>query len=258
MGPVNRHAFAMMFVLGAVVVILTASAIIARSQATDSIAAKSYADMLDAMTIAESAHDPILAWLDLESREVTIDPGSSAPIVPVLNDEILIDGKRAHITVTAWDQFGMLTKGEQALEYEGVSGLDQLVRPVSVFPSDLHPDRLGAQIATHNPIPGQQTRGNDAPSVNLNTATAARLEQLFTEYKISGLDTVLAARADREPVRSNSIRIDRELPYRFVSSSRSWGIRTDVRFGLAAVSLWSVYVQRGGAWMLEQRIVIPD
>ena len=254
----NRHAFAMLFVLGSLVVILSLTTIIARSRATDSIAARSSADMLDAMTIAESAHDPILAWLDLESGSVSIDPESTVPMVPVLGDSIRIDGKRARITVTAWDQFGMLSKGEQSHDYQNITGLDELAAPVSVFPSDVHPDRPGARIATHNPIPGQQTRGNAAPSVNLNTTPAARLEQLFQEYHIAGLDAVLASRADREQARGASIRIDGQAHHRFVSSSQSWGIRTDVRFGLASVSLWSVYVQRGGVWMLEQRVVIPD
>ena len=113
----------------------------------------------------------------------------------------------------------------------------------------------GAQT---DPILGQQTRGNGMPSVNLNTTPAPKLKQLFLQYNISGLDKVLSSRAKSESARGSSIRVDGQTTLRFVSSSQSWSIRTDVQFGLASLSLWSVYVQRGGNWMLEQRIVIPD
>jgi hypothetical protein len=248
----------MLMVLGTTVILLTTAAIIASARATDSIAARSNADLLDAITIAEATDDPILLWLDLEAEECVIHPDQPDPMVLVLADTVVIEGRQARISVAAWDQFAMSPKSEQIDEYRSISGLDELDAPGSVFPSPLHPDRLGAKIATHNPIPGQQTRGNAAPSINLNTTPASRLRQLFSRYNISGLEEVLASRLGGEPARGSTIRINNATPYQLVSSSRCWSIRTDVRFGLASLSLWSVYVQRGGAWMLEQRIVIPD
>tara|TARA_E500000318_G_scaffold8683_5_gene8113 strand:- start:5028 stop:5795 length:768 start_codon:yes stop_codon:yes gene_type:complete len=253
-----RSGFAMLLTLGALVIVVMATSIISRERATDSFEARIHADFLDAMITAESAHDPILAWLETESKDVTVHPNSISPMIRVLNDTFQIDKKRVRITINAWDQFAMIPNGEQIREYEAISGLDQINSPVSVFPSSLHPENLGANIATHNPILGQQTRGNGMPSVNLNTTPAPKLKQLFLQYNISGLDKVLSSRAKSESARGSSIRVDGQTTLRFVSSSQSWSIRTDVQFGLASLSLWSVYVQRGGNWMLEQRIVIPD
>jgi len=253
-----RSGFAMLLTLGALVAVITATSIIARERATDSIAARIHADFLDAMTTAESAHDPILAWLETESKDVTIHPYSMSPMISVLDDSFQIDKKQVQIIIHAWDQFAMIPKGEQVHEYQAISGLDQIRGPISVFPSSYHTENMGANIATHNPILGQQTRGKAMPSVNLNTTPVPRLKQLFLQFNISGLDKVLSARAKSESATGSLIRVNGQAPYRFVSSSQSWAFRTDVQFGLASLSLWSVYVQRGGNWMLEQRIVIPD
>ncbi len=248
----------MLLVLGALVVLLATTAMIARSRATDSIAARLHADFLDAISTAESTHEPVLAWLESESRNVIIHPDSLSPMFSVMNDTFQVGEKQVLITVTAWDQFAMPPIGEQIDIDQPVSGLDEIRKPFSVYPSLLKHDRLGASIATHNPVPGQQTRGNTLPSVNLNTTPILRLNQLFSRFNVSGLDSVLSARASNEHAHATSLRFNSDTPYRFVSSSQSWSIRTDVKFGLASLSLWSVYIQRGDVWMLEQRIVIPN
>jgi hypothetical protein len=254
----RRRAFAMLIVLGVLVVLLSVSASIARARSTRSLAAATHADWVDALTIANSTDDAIRSWLARESSAVVLDPKAGAPFVRVLDHNFIVAGKPIEIRVLAWDQCGMPSTSEIDDLPQDITGLDQISTSGSVYPDDTHPDRLGSRMATHNPIPGSDRRTDSAIMVNVNTASEQRLEDVFRTLGTPLSDQILNARRAGERADTNSIRASRSDRYHLIATSRVWSFRTDVTVDRVRVSLWSVYVKRGGTWALEQRIAIPD
>ncbi len=254
----RRRAFAMLIVLGVLVVLLSVSASIARVRSTRALSAATHEDWIDALTIANSTDDAIRSWLAQESSAVVLDPIASSPLVPVLNHNFILAGKPIEIRVLAWDQCGMQSASEHKDLPQVITGLDQIKASGSVYPDDSHPDRIGSRMATHNPIPGSDLRGDSAIMVNVNTTSEQRLKNVFRALGTPLPDQLLNARLAGEHADTNSIRASQSDRYHLVASSRVWSFRTNVTVKRVRVSLWSVYVKRGGTWALEQRIAIPD
>lgn len=254
----RRRAFAMLIVLGVLVVLLSVSASIARARSTRALASVTSVSWLDALTVAQSTEDAIQTWLVRESASIVLDPDSTSPLIHVLDHAIMIEGNAVEIRVLAWDQCAMPGASEHDDLPSDLTGLDELTAPTSIYPDDTHPDRLGARLGTHNPIQSSSRRSNSALLVNVNTTSEERLQEVFRDLGVAIPAQILTARRSGERVNLNSIRVNRSDRYHLIASSRIWSVRTDVTVDRVRVSLWSVYVKRGGTWGLEQRIAIPD
>lgn len=266
----NRRGVAMVMVLGATVVLLTAAAGIARSRADRAIRERSGSALTMGLAVADASEAPILAWLKQESRDAVVHPAERAPWLPVMDSELRVGDVPVRVTITAWDQHGMVPAEPEvagAILSQGSThagwldtdfgGLDQAARDARVFPSRAHPDRLGGVLATHSSAAGSR-RGNVAGmySLNLNTAPAWLLASAIPDPELVG--RILAARESGEPADVARLGSGVSGNARLIGSSPAWAFRTDVEVPFARVSTWTVFVRDGGAWRREQRLVITD
>jgi hypothetical protein len=282
----NRRGVAMLLVLAASVVLLSTAAIIARVRATQSLTQRTEQTLIEAWAVCEGAEPAVLAWLEQESREVVIDPDLPAPMVRLLDESFWLRGKQVRITLTAWDQHGMLprTTVAQSTALRSLAdrlGLDRVdltetespgidLMPAGSFPRADYPTAPGGMISTHNPPPGaERRRDGSIASINVNTTPEPLLRALFEDLDRGDIDQVLGRRrsGERAEIHSSSTATGGGDPVRLVGSSGCWSVRTDVRItgpgndgggGGASASIWSVYSLRGGAWIREQRLVIPE
>jgi len=192
----------MLIVLSLLVVVVTAIGGLARAAAmrhretkadTSAIAA---IFLLDAI---ESPEGPVVHWLEEDSQQAVLSPDVTEPRVPVLDDIWFVDGETYRVTVTAWDQCGMVPlqlarKGsplrlvlpehvrrlidDAEVEQTTKPGLDQFVgvaretgRETVVFPSAVH-GREGAQQFS---LSGESVIAGHAD----DTSTALRLPALI-------------------------------------------------------------------------------
>lgn len=274
--PTARPGVAMLIVLAATVLLLSAASVIARSHATTALTARTDERLRLAWAACESAETPVLAWLEQESRR-TVLPPDAPPMVRVLDDRFTLAGLPAHVRVTAWDQTGMapavdaaampsftplLTRPQRrAARWVGVEapGLDLADNSVAVFPSPDQPDALGARIATHNPPPASgRQRGGPSPAINIHTAPEPLLRAAYEHLGVPGLDAVLRARRAGERLEGQTGRAADPGGLRLIGSSTAWGVRTDATVGGLRASVWSVYTLRAGTWVREQRLVIAE
>jgi hypothetical protein len=272
----SRRGVAMLIVLAAAVLLLSAASVISRSRATATLSARTDERLHLAWTACEAAEAPILAWLQHESRRTFLPP-DSPPMVRILDDPLTLAGLPARITVVAWDQTGMvpavdtagmpafaplLTRNERrAARWIGAEspGLDLANASIPIFPTQDLPTALGARIATHNPPPGPvRHRGGQSPVINIHTAPEPLLRAAYEHLGLPGVETVLQARRAGERVEAQSIRASDAAGLRLVGVSTAWGVRTDVTVDGLRASVWSVYTLRAGTWVREQRLAIAE
>lgn len=274
----RRRGVAMLLVLGAAVLLLAAASVIARTRATRSLADGANSALTMAWAACDGAEPAVVEWLRRESRDVLLDPRTPAPNLTILHESFTTEGDRVTITITVWDQCGMvptidvdgLPSLREFVDRQGFSdrtdlltaapGLD-LVRD-DAFPSIDRAVALGGLCGTHNPAPGSdRRRGGSIPVLNVNTAPEAILRAVFADLQLDGVDRVLSARAAGEQAVVSGLQTGRTVSVHLAGSSTCWGVRTDVTVSgtgrRASASLWSVYTLRGGTWSREQRLVIP-
>ncbi len=272
----SRRGVAMLVVLAAAVLLLSAASVIARSRATSALSARTDERLHLAWAAAEAAETPILVWLQHQSRRTVLSP-DSPPMVRILDDPIIISGLPARVTVVAWDQTGMLpatdtavlpafapllTRTERrAARWIGVEspGLDLADASIAIFPTPDSPTALGARIATHNPPPGPvRQRGGQSPSINIHTAPEPLLRAAYEHLGLPGVETVLQARRAGDRVEPQSVRASDAAGLGLVGVSTAWGVRTDITVDGLRASVWSVYTLRAGTWVREQRLAITE
>ncbi|MEM9373747.1 MAG: hypothetical protein AAGA55_08900 [Planctomycetota bacterium] len=271
----NRRGAAMILVLGASVVLLTAAAVVARSRVTEEMHSNSGRALTLALNIAEAADDPILAWLRHESGDVVLPANNPAPSTSIMRSNLQIADCSVSVTVTAWDQHGMVPRDSTLADSlsspipnpevsvswldEDDPGLDLGRANAGVFPSLTQPGRPGGLIATHNPPPGvRKGRSARIASINVHTAPIWLLDSLLSDTRGDELSRILAARRSGERADLSGIRSGAGEHIRLIGTSPAWSFRTDVRTKHASVSVWSVYTRRGGVWVREQRLVIAE
>lgn len=273
----TRRAVAMIMVLAAVIVLLPAAAMIARTRATAALASSTQEQLLTAWSLCDAAEAAITAWLEDESRWVILSPQARTPMLSVLDDSITIGGRHARILVTAWDQGGMVPNTDltawpslrrlvtdeertcAAWIGEAHPGLDLTLGDIPIYPAPTILNALGARIATHNPAPGHsRRRGGNIPFINLNTAPEPLLRAVYHDMSLQGVDVVLQQRRDGKPAGTSTQPVNGEHSFRLAGSSTAWGFRTDVTLDRLRVSVWSVFTLRGGTWVREQRLVIAE
>lgn len=207
----SRRGVALLLVLAALVVTVTALAAFARLAGASAVATNVNQQAQLADDLARAAEATIVDWLETESAEVVLPPDALTPMVPVLEDEWEMMPRDsvtqasgpwpARIRITAWDQEGMapltmlmgaspirlgvpedVRRAVDELELQGAPGLDAFEAP---FPSRPAPEAsnssgnerpaLGALVATHNPLPDDLGSGRrtrrNAPA-RLNVSTA--------------------------------------------------------------------------------------
>ena len=105
--PIRRGA-ALLIVLAALILTVTASVSLARLASTLKMQRKLDRAAILADDLLRATEAPILTWLESESAQVVLPPEVETPQIGVLHDA-WSDGKRAYeLDITAWDQCGMV------------------------------------------------------------------------------------------------------------------------------------------------------
>ncbi len=282
----SRPGVALLLVLAALVVTVTALATFARLAATSAVASSTDQRAQLADDLARAAEAAIVDWLASESGAVVLPPDAPTPMVAVLDDEWETSDTRVRVRITGWDQEGMAPlaamKGASPIrlglpEYmrqaiddinpEGVPGLDALEAPFP-RPEDEQP-ALGATIATHNPLPDELTisrrtrRATPSPArLNVSTAPVELIEAAVRAEHRGGLEHVIQSRARGEqPNMSDAPRMGSEAELLLVNSSQTWSFRVDVTIGNVDRSWWTVWTRSGtgrDGWKVVQRLVVDE
>ncbi len=106
--PIIRRGAALLIVLAALILTVTASVSLARLASTLKMQRKLDRATILADDILRATETPILTWLESESAQVILPPEVEAPRIGVVHDT-WSDGKLAYeLTITAWDQYGMV------------------------------------------------------------------------------------------------------------------------------------------------------
>jgi hypothetical protein len=282
-----RRGAALLIVLATLILTMTAMTILA--QASASIYSGRTIDRCgriadDLLTAADA---PIQAWLRDESSKVSLPTDAQTPSMAVLHDVWMIDGVEQALTITAYDQLGMVpveavrsgTPLRLTLSTEVIRAVDSLKdlspssksplgldlfarsddsRTVPVFPHmATGADRaaaIGELIATHNSAP---------PRLNVNTAPMALVEAAMRLAGRGGTEQVMAARKAGKfaTVGSASSPVSAEAKFvpQIVSSSTCWSFRIDVRVGPLWRSWWATYEPgESGKWKCVQRLAITE
>lgn len=223
-------------------------------------------------------------WLADTSGSIVLPPESRSPRMPMASHELSLAGKTVRITLTAFDQHGMvplegsppalrstlpaniqsiqarLTAGSTSKPY----GLDQIEVMIDadsqrgVFPAqdpDALPDSalaVGEMLATHG--------GSTRPTINPNTAPIPLVAAALKEAGLSGIEHVIEARSDGRTVPLGRLVVlgddGGERSIELVSSSRCWAVRTDLTIGSLQQSWWTIWEGAGSRWMPVHRLRI--
>jgi hypothetical protein len=275
-----RRGIALLFVLATLVLAVTAAAGLARVATAARLHAESVRRGAAADALLDAAEAPILDWLHRHSGRMVLAPDANSPRVAILDDAIEFGGQQCRITITAFDQCGMVPR------LWGVSGggamlpadiLDALERAGEAFTSRPGPDLLagdrptfpgahegarlaiGELLATHNP-----SRPGRPPSVNINTAPMPLLEAVYAARGLGGLEAVLEARAAGRIASPGALRTphddpstDDEVPLP-VAMSGVWAFRIDCLADGLRRSWWCIYADTGSNWERVQRLAIDE
>jgi len=268
----TSRGVAMLITLMTMAVLIAGVAIIARVRTTNHLLSMRATDSVRVQDLFRVADDPILAWLSERSGQAVVDPAMDAPMIPVLDDRVVLSEQPVRMRITAWDQFGMiplnahdlgLDFGTEDVAWNGTKypGLDLDKGPQSAFPTHESPASLGGQIATHNPWPSRSgtTRSRSGAIININTASLELIETLFQKFNLGDPSSIIENRSRGEfSLFTLSGQDARQKSIRFVSISRVWSFRVDVWAGTIRRSCWCTYANQGGHWRLVQRIIIKN
>jgi len=274
---------ALLLVLGAIVIVSTASIGVMRVVLEARTKRAFDHDARTAAEVLRASEAPILEWLVSASNDVVLETSADIPEVKVLRDRFYVGDREVDLEITAFDAFGMapvdvmrrggplkdLLPSAVVLEAERVAAslssaraLDELVLETTSnpFPSPRrgHAGRdstacLGAYLSFANPFPGD---------LNVNTAPVSYLQAVFAKAKRGGFSKWVVARDRGERLVAPSLGggadgDDSDTP-RLTSESTAWYLRIDVRVGRVHRAWWALY-EAGSAmeWICASRISIP-
>lgn len=284
----TRRGAALLIALATLIVAVTAAATVARVAATAGTHDRADQATRAADDLLLAVEQPILHWLETKSGSVVLPPDVDEPAVNILHDRLYVGEEQFDVTITAWDQCGMVSPRllrsgspvRSAVPGAVVQCVDRVEAPTetvwgldlfmdeaddvpdrcAVFPRPAvtapivfgeplaesgefdrpadaeRPSAVGAWVATH---------GQEAPRINVNTAPPEVLEAVMRLAGRGGLDQIITARQEGEPVSLGSLPEghDREahMPD-LVSRSSAWSFRIDLTIGPWQRSWWVVYV----------------
>ncbi|MEW6747314.1 MAG: hypothetical protein AB1486_31675 [Planctomycetota bacterium] len=99
---------ALLIVLGALVMLVTTAAALARLAGTKRLAARLNEESWIADDLLCELEGVIRDWLEEESKKVSLPPEQESPEVAVLHDIVIVGPTRVEVVITAWDQCGMV------------------------------------------------------------------------------------------------------------------------------------------------------
>jgi hypothetical protein len=278
--PAHHHGAAYLVTLAALVVCVAAAGTLARVVSSAKLERGQAADLDIARELVWATDAPIVHWLQAQSAAVVLPPDTAEPRVSILDDEIELDGLACRVTITAWDQLGLVPLEQiqtsahlwtylnsemvdallESHRASPIDGLDCLVgtdHAIAIYPSTdaaSMPATAGARIATHNAGAG---------TINVNTAPIPVLETALRMADRGGIERILAARDAGEPATvgwlKNAADPHRRAPA-LVDRSDAWAFRIDVQVGSVVESWWAVY-RSGSAdspWECVQRLAITE
>lgn len=280
--PLRRRGIALLLVLVALMLSVTAAAGLARVAATARLRHETASAQECARTLLHASDAPILDWLHRHAGRLVLPPDAGSPRFVVLDDAIELRGVPCRLTITAFDQCGMVPSSEtggrlasflpsntqRSLTAAGPDwlehpGLDVLAAAagdhVPVFPPAGAGDSgaLGEHLASHNP-----TRAGRPPTLNVNTAPLDLVSMVYAQHDLGGIDAVAESRAlgrVASPGASPAPRTGGDpaaiVP---VSMSTAWAFRVDCRAGHVIESWWCVYIDTGSNWERVQRLAITE
>ena len=109
----SRRGIALLFVLVAVVLGLTAATIAAQVAVTASVTRRLDRNVREGDDVAASLAPRIERWLVAESQRAVVPPDGEMPAIGVADETVdLGDGRAMRVRVTAFDQHGMIPWGE--------------------------------------------------------------------------------------------------------------------------------------------------
>jgi hypothetical protein len=272
----SRRGIALLLVLATLVLAVTAAAGLARVATAARLHAESARRAIAADALLDAAEAPILDWLHRHAGRTVLPPEATSPRVAVLDDEIEFGGQQCRLTITAFDQCGMVPPswgasgrgtmlptdilkameraGEALTEHPGLDLLDA-DRPTYPGAEERPVPAVGELLATHNP-----PRPGRPPAVNINTAPIPLLHALYAARGLGGLEAVLEARAAgrvASPGALSAPRTDDDIPLP-VAMSGAWAFRIDCVAGGLHRSWWCVYADTGSNWERVQRLAIDE
>lgn len=280
--PADHRGIALLLVLVALVLSVTAAAGLARVAATARLRHDAEASTHLTRDLLKASEAPILDWLHRHAGRMVLPPETVSPRFLVLDDAITLRGLACRITITAFDQCGMAPTAQaeahlsatlpgdaQRLvaragdEWNEHPGLDLLTAvrsgTASVFPEQGATDRIavGECLATHNP-----SRRDRPATLNVNTAPFDLVAAVYAANDLGSTDAIVDARAQGRVVSPGAPRAPRTTESRPsvipVSMSTAWAFRIDCHAGKIRESWWCVYVDTGSNWERVQRLAITD
>lgn len=276
----SQHGIALLLVLVALVLSVSAAAGLARVAATARVRHETDAARQITRELLNASETPILDWLHRHAGSVVLPPDAQSPRLLVLDDAIDLRGLPCRITITAFDQCGMAPRSEaggrlalflpgdaqRVLARSGIArakhpGLDVLVAANDgsslVFPGHESQFAIGERLATHNPV-----RAGRPAALNVNTAPLELVAAVYAEHALGDIEPVRDARAlgrIASPGASRAPRIHASTSS-IVPGSQStvWSFRIDCWAGDIRESWWCVYVDTGNNWERVQRLAITE
>lgn len=281
-GASDQRGIALLLVLVALVLSVTAAAGLARVAATARLRHDAAATTRLARELLDAVDAPVLDWLHRHAGRLVLPPDAVSPRFLVLDDTLDLGGVPCRLTITAFGQCGMVpvaeADGRLAAMLPGDAhrllaragsvwtdrpGLDVLVAVSGgadpVFPGEATAAlrAIGECVATHNP----SHRGRVA-SLNVNTAPLDLVAAVYAAHGLGGIDAVAEARAQGRVVSPGTARAPRSNATRPaivpVSMSTAWAFRVDCRAGSTHESWWCVYADTGSNWERVQRLAITE
>lgn len=278
----SQRGIALLLVLVALVLSVTAAAGLARVAATARQRCETATSQQHTGRLLEASEAPILDWLHRHAGRLVLPSDAGSPRFVVLDDDIELGGVTCRLTITAFDQCGMVPGTEavgrlasflpngvhEALAAAGPDwldhpGLDVLAAAagnhVPVFPPAGARDSgaLGEHLASHNP-----TRAGRPPTLNVNTAPLDLVSTVYALNDLGGIDAVAESRALGRVASPGASRAPRTggdpaaiVP---VLMSTAWAFRIDCRSGHVIESWWCVYTDTGSNWERVQRLAITE
>jgi hypothetical protein len=281
----SRRGAALLLVLATLVLTTVSCTIAAQRAAT--LAMTRRADhasrVADDLMLAVDA--PIQHWLATTPPTAVLPPEAAEPRVDVLDDVFALGEFDARITITAFDQLGMVpwqllhtpsplmsvlpAEVEQLIEHPASTdkapwGLDMVALGAptvdwQVYPAarseDTSRSAIGALVATHNTSGG----------INVNTAPRTLLEVAMREAGRGGIEAILESRSNGKAATfaARSSRSSQQS-VSLTAMSDVWAFRIDIRVGPITRSWWCVYAPGSsrhssrGSFNCVQRLVIPE
>ncbi|MDQ7012451.1 MAG: hypothetical protein Q9O74_00980 [Planctomycetota bacterium] len=279
----QSRGIALLLVLATLVLAVTAATGLARVALAGRLHAETISEELRIDDLLHAVDDPILDWLHRHAGRATLPIDATSPRFTVVDDEFILDDLACRITITAFDQCGMVGQNsvhstmaallppaafdllaETQTAWEQSPGLDLLaasrLKDATVYPTREHTatPALGALLATHNP-----PRANRPAVVNINTAPLALVRAVYAARGMSkggGIDAVIEARAAgrvTSPGAMTAPQQQSDLPVP-VAMSTAWAFRIDITVGKTRRPWWCIYTDTGSNWERVQRLAITE